>query len=1460
MMIKKLTGILVAVSIFITCMAPVTGFAATTGNQVIFSEGFNASPTYGAAPSVIAVEGGSSSGVVDLGNKNKAFSLGLDHSAGAVSFAAPGSAGVIWYGIRYKAVGTLEGGAFFQLIDGSGAKLNLINVLSYGATLHNGQYFPIVRKNVWTDMHIKMDYTNKCYSVYVNGECVLDNWRITDAIPATARIGFEFVNSDSIGSMEIDHLVVYRGDKVMSNYPEQAYNPAVAEEIEGGEEKVRRLFVHEDFNHYADEDAAYQNKVRFDGIIEARNMTDPDRGYYLDGDLSYLHMEAKDGGDAPKLDIVMTDFNADKYIIDMIINIFELNGRGFLFGLEKGYDSNFKQIMFAESNGVLRLGGKIFNEFTFNRWNRLSFAVDANTSTYDVYIDGVLVREDCGIDGDPKDIDRLTFNFYHIGNGTGKVGIDALAVYAGTELKPGLEEEYYIDDIVNAYNADDPEIQAWIGNKAIYCNTNSSFYHEGEKKKYEGEGYVTVEGIPMGIVEAMAGAYDVTVSFDEATQTATLSNGVTLTVGNDFYVIDGKEVTASGTIAMQDGVLYAPLSTFFEKVLGKTVSYESTWELLYITEDGSKVDVYNTMMNKHIMHLMVFDRMSGDEMANLIAERHPNKAHPRLSATKEEIERVKKNLETDENTRKLYDYLRFNCDVILNSPIIAFGGRATQGEADRMIARDEYISALGHMYQLTGDERYAERAMKELDAILALPPRLESIILGMGPLTLSLTHAYDLFYDYMGEERRARIREVVKDYWTVLMFGYGDANATRWMWTIDTENNFNNNVNAPMLVSALAFVDEPDMTDMAKEIFMGASRSLEYGNEYYAPDGEQPEGPGYWTYTFHQWAPAMMQMKNAIGTTLSMEDHLGLHKAPYYFLDVIGIARFNDYNDNSKGIKHSSRKRINEQIYSMFLFSNLFQDPTIANTWMKNVDNFMINEPGRALLSYDPNLVGAKEMDLDHRYRGMSDYIALRSSWDDDNALLLSATSGQNYASHTHVDGGTYVLDAMGLNWVCDLGTEDYSNPYDPVAGNYYVTGPDAHNVYMINPRPGYLGQDPLAFSSVLDFQTSKRDGYAIVNMQPYYAADVVTAQRGYKLTDDRRSAIVRDEIALKGASEIYSFVNTQADITILDNNTAIFEQFGKKMLVEVSTTGRDLKLEEMKCEFLPQLGKPTLPGSRDTSEYRKLAIKLNAIGTVDITVKFTPLYEDITSTGIDETPLALWDCRDGEVEVPRLTSIALDGKEISDFNPLNSFVEVDMPACAAKAPVITATADEKYNVAVLQGSTDNIMDDVLIKVSEKSNPANAWYYTVHFELTQYAMDSLDGVKLAPIQSIIAEETGVNMTEVLTDRNFETGYYDSSYSNWGNEFMIDLGSVQQVEALISAFKPRHELDYFFFDVCYSEDGVNWKIKTCQKSAGSDGYERVDLGENVRARYIRFTANGRVGDQQFFLNELAVAVK
>ncbi|MBE7030544.1 MAG: hypothetical protein E7409_03840 [Ruminococcaceae bacterium] len=1455
MVMKKLTSILVAALMIITCMAPVTGFAAES--TVLFSEGFNASATYGNAPSVIAVDGGSGNGVIDLGEENKAFSIGLDHTVANISFAASPSSGVVWYGMRFRVNGTLEGGAMFQLIDSAGAKTNLINISNNGASLYDGKYFGKVQKNIWSDMHVKIDYTNKLYSVYVNGECVQKDWKITGTVPTAARIGFEFINNASIGSVEIDHIVAYRDNKVMTKYPKQEFNPEVAEVEEGSAEKVKRLYVFDDFNYLGGLDCTYISTVPGKGVIGTRSQKG--MSYYTEGDRMYLHMEVDAGiANAPHFDVVMKRFNSTQYVIDMMLNIFQLDSRIFQMGLQKGYNSGSKWLMAAETNGVIRCGGDVFNELTYNRWTRVSFAIDATKSTFDVYIDGVLVREGCTITGNARDIDRISVDF-SAGSGAASLGIDALAIYEGTELMPSLEQKDYTGYFVNSYEWDDQEVNAWIGNKAIYCNTNSAFYKEGVKKEYDGEnekyGYVTIEGTPMGIVKTMAEAYGLTADYNEETQIVTLSDGTTMKVGDNVFIKDGKEISAGGNIEFKNGEVFAPLRPFFEKIHGKTTTYESTWELLFITEDGTSVDTTNAEMMKMIMHLMIFRRMSGEEALATIQERWPNQQHPRLCATEEAVAQVRKNIETDENAKKLYEYLRATCDGVLSAQPNQWRDLGN-GRLDMVRTTEDRLSNLGYMYHISGDERYAERAMVEIDDILTRPYFADAHPLNRAAIMGGLSRCYDLFFDHLGEERRAKIRKIVKGLWEDVLFDGSDATAMRAHTWMRTGDNFGSVHNGTYLESTLTFMDHPEMQEYGTLLFEQMLRHHEYATQDYAPDGAWPEGVGYWKYTMLEWAPATMSLRSVLGDTMGREDHLGLRNAGYFLVDVTGMAHANLFHDSGTGAKQYSRKDVVEQSHAHFALSTLYQDPNILNAWMGFIDNFLYNNEGTSLMWYNPNLQGGDDGALDHRYRGELDMVALRSSWEDENAMLLTAHSGQNYMSHSHIDGGTYVMDAMGYSWVIDVGTEDYSNPYSPVEGNFYVTRPEAHNVYLINPRAGYQGQDLYEKSATTMFETSDREGFAVVNMQPYYKEDVITAQRGFKMADDRRHLIVRDEMVLKNASEVYSFIHTKANIEIIDNNTAIFEQFGKKMLVEVFTNGRDLTIEEMECEILPVYNKPKQPRARDMSEYRKLGIKLNANGSLNITVKYTPLYEDITETEYEDEMLALWKCAEGELQLPRLTDVLVDGVSAERFNPLNSQVTVTLPAKTTKVPVITATADEKYNVEVRQNASDTLMDDVIIKVSEKANPDNAWYYTVRFDLTQYGIESLDGLKLANIQSIIEEDTGAVIMDPLTDRNFATERYESL---GGFDYLIDLGSVQELDSIVTAWGYIKDQKYYF-DVAYSEDGENWELKTCHISAGTEGYERLHLDEGAHARYIRISPNGRIGGMVSRLNEVAIVVK
>lgn len=1447
---KRIISLIISVIMILSCIPSMYVFADTSA--VIYSEGFNSYPTNSSAPANISVDGGSGIYIKEADESNKSLYVGLDDANASLSFPLAASSGTVWIGTRFKLHNNINNGAIFQIIGASGSKVNLINIAKSGASLYDGKVFKQFRKQMWTDMHVKIDYDRKNFSVYVDGRCVVSNWKYIGTMPAMARVGFEFSNTGSKSAIEFDRFVAYKGNRILKEYPSENYNTESVEVSSETKTTAEKLYLFEDFSSFGI-NATYTNSLPYTHIIETRNL----QGHteYHEGDRMYLHMERLEGRpNTPRYDLAFKYFDASNYVVDMMVNVFSLNDSGISVALRNTYAGSAINLFTAEQNGIIKLGGDVFNNLDFNRWTRLSFVVDAVSSSFDVYVDGVMVREGVAVSADLKKIDRVSFQLFY-GRGSGAVGLDAIAVYEGKKLKPGFETEHYWEQFTNSYLNEDKQVEQFIGDKGVFCVTNSAFYKNGKKTKFEATGYETFEGTPMGAVEAMCNAYGVGVTYDANSKTLTLSNGAVLTVGSDNYTIGGKAVSAGGFVEEKDGTIFAPAKTFFEKVLGKTATYEPNWQLVFVADDGSMVNTSDSTLMRLIMYKMIFDRMPADEMEATVKERFPNNEHPRALITKADIERVKKNIETDSGARKLYNYLKLNCDSILETEPVGYATVTTSGEILNARTREMRLADLGIMYQISGDTRYADRAVKELEEMVKMPYFGYGKALNSGALMAAFARGYDLFYDYLTPELKSKIEDSVLKMWERdIMDGSGTA-GTRADGYMHTTGNFVPVHNGPYLESTMVFVDEPKMAEHAKKQFDISERSFEGSMADLAPDGACPEGAGYWMYTVLEWAPAVKTLLNTLGTDLGFPDHLGMKKSCYFMMDLHGVVRLNPFNDSGTGNSHSSRRSITEQCQAMFLLSDIYQDSAILTSWMSKQDNFQLNDCGTSLVWYKPELMNiASASSLDNRYRGELDFVALRSSYVDENALFISAHSGQNYMSHAHIDGGTYTIDAMGLNWVTDLGTESYASNYDPRAGRYYRTRPEAHNLYLINPRVGYQGQDVNASGATVTFESSERDAYAIVDMSKYYVEDVISAQRGYKLADDRSHIVVRDEMSLKNASDIISFIHTQADIEIIDDHRAIFHQFGKKMLIEVTTSGKDLSLEAMECVMLPTSPKEQ-PDAQDNSEYRKLAIKLSGFGNVYINVKFTPLYdESITSTKADDVMLALWANEEGSIDTPRLTSFSVNSTLLDGFNPLNTQINLTLPAGTTAVPAIDAKAGENATVQVVKAAT-SLFDDMIIKVCDNNNADNVCYYTVKFVLTPEVVD-ITSQKLAPISSIISEDTGENITTALTDRNLETGRKESA---WGREYMIDLGAVYELDSLITAF--QHLEGYkFTYDIEVSEDGVNFKTKTGQWSLGSDGYEALKFGDNVKARYIRYIANGRTSSSASLIYELAVSVK
>ena len=121
----------------------------------------------------------------------------------------------------------------------------------------------------------------------------------------------------------------------------------------------------------------------------------------------------------------------------------------------------------------------------------------------------------------------------------------------------------------------------------------------------------------------------------------------------------------------------------------------------------------------------------------------------------------------------------------------------------------------------------------------------------------------------------------------------------------------------------------------------------------------------------------------------------------------------------------------------------------------------------------------------------------------------------------------------------------------------------------MINPS-SEPGQEMTANCPIIASESKEKGAYQVLDMTSAYYNQADSVIRGYMLTDDRRTAVIRDEIALKEESTVYWFMHTTADIEITSSDTAILTIEGKKMQLKMACEGATAKLTQMDAVPLP--------------------------------------------------------------------------------------------------------------------------------------------------------------------------------------------------------------------------------------------------------------------------------------------------
>jgi len=540
--------------------------------------------------------------------------------------------------------------------------------------------------------------------------------------------------------------------------------------------------------------------------------------------------------------------------------------------------------------------------------------------------------------------------------------------------------------------------------------------------------------------------------------------------------------------------------------------------------------------------------------------------HPRLLLLQGEEEQIKAKIQENEFLQDAHDYIIKRCNEIIDEPLLE---HQLTGKRLLIISRKalERIYYLSYAWRMTGDDRYAARAEKEMVNVANFKDWNPQHFLDVAEMTLASSIGYDWLYSYLSDSTKALVRKAIVEKGLNESMPETATKKENYSW-LKKVNNWNQVCNTGMAFGAMATYEyNPELS--SKIIRRAIELVRDVGMHEYLPDGNYPEGYTYWSYGTSFNVMLIEALEKCLGASFRMMDNKGFMKTGDYIANMttqeLGAFAYSDCGDVVMS-------------YPMFWFAKKTNNPDLVWGELQKYKYMKENGFGEKafnvrflpcfLLWASPEYMKNPQPPTQRLYvgQGTTPVALLRNHWEGKDEIFVGLKGGTCSTNHAHMDVGSFVMYRGANQWAKDAGIQEYyslekfgiamgDRSQNSSRWNAFRLSNKIHNLIIFNNAPQWV----TAKAKIDNYGDNNDFLFASSNLTSINKGQVNSYNRGVAIVENRY-VVVRDEITnINKTTPIRWAMLTPATPKIINKNTAELTLNGEKMIVKV--IGKEVNL-----------------------------------------------------------------------------------------------------------------------------------------------------------------------------------------------------------------------------------------------------------------------------------------------------------